>query len=341
LIADARAAHDALWRWRERTRSATRVGVGMLRRVVRVSSPVLRSERRVYYGRAVRGVVTVGAFLAQPVGQYLLGPTYLVWCSSPRLRGIVFWGRPEEDHIRSVIAAIDGHLSIAAPPHASLVDVRRVSAIDLAAFTLLLGYSRANRTRIAQQVRRQAVLRPDGLPGAAVAGFSAVLDPAYPIEVFTEPATALRWLGVADEMPGVAKLEEVQVAASDGSAFVAAVRAHLEQAPTATLRDTARIFALSPRNLQRRLADARTTFQFEETAARVRVAKTLLLDTNYDLKRIAIEVGCASLQNFSALFHKSTGESPSQWRARHRPADFRARHPVAAAAVRRDLSQSL
>jgi transcriptional regulator GlxA family with amidase domain len=100
----------------------------------------------------------------------------------------------------------------------------------------------------------------------------------------------------------------------------------LVEAPGAlTLRAAAKAFGVSPRNLQRRLSEAHTTFQHEQNAARLRVAKTLLLETNYEVKRIAIEVGCASLQNFSALFHKSTGESPSHWRARQRPDDFPAR----------------
>jgi AraC-like DNA-binding protein len=107
---------------------------------------------------------------------------------------------------------------------------------------------------------------------------------------------------------------------------VAAIRSYLDQAPgSPTLKDIAKAFGLSPRNLQRKLSEVHTTFQQEQNAARLRLAKTLLLETNYEVKRIAIEVGCASLQNFSALFHKGTGESPSQWRSHQRPDDFPAR----------------
>jgi transcriptional regulator GlxA family with amidase domain len=104
------------------------------------------------------------------------------------------------------------------------------------------------------------------------------------------------------------------------------------------LRDIAKAFRLSPRNLQRRLSEAHTTFQQEQNAARLRLAKTLLLETNYEVKRIAIEVGCASLQNFSALFHKSTGESPSQWRSHQRPDDFPARPMPRPRAVPRSIA---
>ena len=44
----------------------------------------------------------------------------------------------------------------------------------------------------------------------------------------------------------------------------------------------------------------------------------LLLESDAKLTSVAVEVGCASLQHFSSLFRKLTGESPSAWRARHR-----------------------
>jgi AraC-like DNA-binding protein len=274
----------------------------------------------------VHGVGTLEAYLSQPLGHYLWGPTFVVWWCCSKLNGIVFWGRPEEEHVRRVTAALDGELTHGVEPHASLIDVRRVSAVDLGAFTTLLRYVQSRRAPFARVVRRQALLRPDGLAGAAVAGFYAVLAPSYPVEVFTDPMTALRWLGVEEEVGILDEIEQIHAAATGESAFVSAIRAHLDQAPgPPTLKDVARAFRLSPRNLQRKLSEVHTTFQHEQHAARLRRAKMLLLETNYEVKRIAIEVGCASLQNFSALFHKSTGESPSQWRSHQRPDEFPAR----------------
>jgi AraC-like DNA-binding protein len=274
----------------------------------------------------VHGVGTLEAYLAQPIGRYLWGSTFVVWWCSASLNGVVFWGRPEEEHVRTITAAIDAELRDGVEPHASLIDVRRVSAVDLGAFTTLMRYVQSRCAPFARVVRRQALLRPDGLAGAAVAGFYAVLAPSYPVEVFKDPMAALRWLGVEEEVGILDELEQIHATATGGSAFVAAIRAHLDQAPGAlTLKDIARTFRLSPRNLQRKLSEVHTTFQHEQHAARLRLAKTLLLETNYEVKRVAIEVGCASLQNFSALFHKSTGESPSQWRANQRPHDFPAR----------------
>jgi AraC-like DNA-binding protein len=274
----------------------------------------------------VRGVGTLEAYLSRPIGQYLWGPTFVVWWRSPNLNGIMFWGRPEEEHVQHVMGALAGEFRSGVRPHASLIDVRRVSVIDLGAFTALLRFSREHRDEFGRIVTGQAYLRADGLTGATVAGFPEVLDPAFPTKVFTDPVAALAWLGADDEIAVIDELDEIHATASGGSAFVAGLRAHLEASPRArTLGDTARAFGLSSRQMQRKLRDAHTTFQFEQNAARMRVAKTLLLETNYDLKRVAIEIGSASLQNFSALFHKSTGESPSQWRSRQRPGDFPAR----------------
>ena len=277
----------------------------------------------------MHGVGTLEAYLSQPVGRYTWGSTFAIWWSSASLNGIMFWGRPEEEHVRRITAALEAEFRPDVEPHASLIDVRRVSAVDLGAFTALMQYVQSRRELLARVVRRQALLRPDGLAGAAVAGFYAVLAPSYPVEVFTDPIVALRWLGVDEESEILGELEEIHATATGGSAFVTAIRAHLDQAPGAlTLKNIARAFRLSPRNLQRKLSEVHTTFQHEQHAARLRLAKTLLLETNYEVKRIAIEVGCASLQNFSALFHKSTGESPSEWRSNRRPDEFPARPRV-------------
>src|SRR5712691_9460175 len=103
----------------------------------------------------VHGVATLEAYVSQPIGQYLWGPTYVVWFASANLNGIVFWGRPEEDHIRRIIAALDGELRFGVPPHASFIDVRRVTVIDLAAFTLLLQWVRSRREVLANVITRQ------------------------------------------------------------------------------------------------------------------------------------------------------------------------------------------
>jgi AraC-like DNA-binding protein len=81
----------------------------------------------------------------------------------------------------------------------------------------------------------------------------------------------------------------------------------------------ARALGMSTRTLQHHLALAGTSFRQEIHLSRVLAAQRLLAETDDKLSAIALEIGCASLQHFSTLFRKHTGESPSAWRARHRP----------------------
>jgi AraC-like DNA-binding protein len=248
-----------------------------------------------------------------------LGPTYVVWWYRQGLNGLILWDRPEEEHVRRIARALDAELAPGVTPHASLVDARRVTAVDLGAFTALSQYVQRRREPFSRLVTRQALLRPGGLAGAAVAGFYSVLAPGYPVNVFTEPTEALLWLGFAQDIRVVRELDDIYTGAVGSAPSVVALRAYLEQRQgAATLKDAARELDTSPRQLQRKLRNARTCFQNEEQAVKVRVAKTLLLETSYDIKRIAFEVGCASGQHFGKLFRKTTGETPSQWRARQR-----------------------
>ena len=77
----------------------------------------------------------------------------------------------------------------------------------------------------------------------------------------------------------------------------------------------ARRLGLSERTLQRRLDEERTSWKEEVRAARVERAKILLTDTDAKISAIAAEVGCATSQSFSALFRRSTGHTPGEFRA--------------------------
>ena len=101
--------------------------------------------------------------------------------------------------------------------------------------------------------------------------------------------------------------------------LVGALATYLEaNLASPNVADASKALGLSERTLQRRLQDSGTTFQDEVQSARMRVAERLLLDTDASLTSIAFDVGYSSLQRFSALFRKVTGESPSKWRAKRR-----------------------
>jgi len=257
------------------------------------------------------------AYLSQPIGQCLLGSTYAVFWTDPGLNGIILWDRPSEQDIHRITCALDAELAPGVAPHASLIDARRVRSVDLGAFNTLARYVKLRTEPFARLVTGQALLRPEGLAGAAIAGFYMVLAPSFPVRVFTDPAEALEWLGRADGAHLIEELERTYAAVRVDSSLVLAMRALLEQhRGAASIKDAAHSLQMSPRQLQRKLREAGTSFQSEEGLAKIRVAKTLLLETNYDIKRVAIDVGCASQQHFSGLFRKMTGETPTQWRLR-------------------------
>ena len=100
---------------------------------------------------------------------------------------------------------------------------------------------------------------------------------------------------------------------------VAALRAFLDaRLEGPSIAEAAKSLGMSERTLQRRLREADTSYVDQLAKARLGAAQRLLLDSDASLTTIALDVGCASLQHFSALFRKQLGESPSSWRARHR-----------------------
>ncbi|MBF5043649.1 helix-turn-helix transcriptional regulator [Aggregicoccus sp. 17bor-14] len=253
-----------------------------------------------------------------PVGRYLGGEGHLHWTRGPALCGLILWGRPDEAQLQRITRVLDVELP-PAPPHASLVDARRLEGVDPGVFARFAHYMGARAAGFGASVQRQALVRPQGLVGALVAGFYALRAPAYPVRVFEAPEEALAWLGCTDAPALARQLDALWTGEAGESATVRALgealRADLAQA---SLARAARALGLSERTLQRRLQLAGTTFQAELHRAQVRCAQALLRDSDLKLTAIALEVGCASLQHFSGLFRRLTGESPSHWRARAR-----------------------
>jgi AraC-like DNA-binding protein len=255
-----------------------------------------------------------------PAGRFLSGDCHLHWTAAPTLSGIIFWGRPTEPQLERVMQALDVELP-PAPPHASLVDARRLEGVDPGVFTRFARYMQARQGAFATSVQRQALVRPQGLVGALVAGFYDLLTPAYPVRTFESPEEALGWLGWPDAVGLATRLDGLWAGAVGEAPVVRALQHALQgDLALASLPTCARTLGLSERTLQRRLQEAGTSFQVELNRAQVRVAQGLLRDGDLKLTAIALEVGCASLQHFSGLFRKLVGESPSSWRARERAA---------------------
>ena len=262
---------------------------------------------------------TVDEFAQRPVGRYVAGPTYAHFCVSAAFWGVMLWGRPNEEDARQLGRTLVLELGPPAEPHVSLVDASRLQGGDVGAFALLQRYLERHGEALARQVLRLALVHPSGLEGAIVAGAYEVLPRPYSVTLFGNVDAALEWLATGDRAATVKALAQMHATASSTPPLMGALRSWLDaHLAHPTIAAAAAALALSERSLQRKLQELDATFQVEVAEARVRAAQRLLLDGDASLTTIAIEIGCASPQHFSALFRRLTGESPSAWRTRAR-----------------------
>ena len=250
-----------------------------------------------------------------PVGHYVSGEGFVHFCASPKLWGIILWGRPDMDVARNLGRTLRLELEPPAVPHAAVVDASRLEGADTGAFVALEWYMQNFGDKLTKQVLELGIVRPPGLSGAIVAGVYDVVPRPFPVELFGTLREALVWANAPPDLEEA--LEAAHADATGTPPLLGALRALLSSKLAGiTVAQAAKRLSLSERSLQRKLNDYDTTFQAELGAARVRAAQLLLTDTDMPLTNIALEVGCASLQHFSALFRKHVGESPSRWRKR-------------------------
>jgi AraC-like DNA-binding protein len=164
-----------------------------------------------------------------------------------------------------------------------------------------------------------AILRPDGFIGAMAEGIANVVSFPHPVAIVATPEAACAALAIPDTTL-FAELEAARTSIEPSARIVSDLHRLLDDnSPELSLAAAAKLLGLSPRNLQRRLRDAGTTYQAERNVAQVRIAQRMIVETDHTLSQIALDVGCRSLQHFSTLFRRMTGETPSQWRMLHRP----------------------
>ena len=251
-----------------------------------------------------------------PVGRYVAGDCFLHFCAAPGFWGIVLWGRPDQQQAVELGRSLLLGLSPPAEPHVTLFDASRLEGSDPAAFRAAGRYLDRFGPALKRHVVRLALVRPSGMNGAVVAGAFEVLPRPFPTAVFGDAVSACAWLGL--DIDGAGLVTALHAEVTTTPRVVPALRAYLdEHLSDVTVEQAARALGLSARSLQRKLGEVGTTFSEELADARVRAARRMLADGNAPLTAIAFDVGCASLQHFSALFRRRTRETPSAFRARH------------------------
>lgn len=258
--------------------------------------------------------------LDDPLGRYAFEERFAAWAIHRELAGFTIWGKP------SVADADALFLPFNRPPPASIAvpcdvvfDIRRVSGIDPDTFEHFLRGAMARRGVYHERIRRQAVIRPSGLIGAAAEGMANLIAPAYGWCVCESLREGLEWLEVPNPELVASELDALVDNAIAGSPLVARVRTWIEaRGGHSTIEETARALLLSVRTLQRSLGEAGTSFRQELDRVRLARSRQLLLESDLKLEAIAIKVGCANLGTFSNFFRRMTGESPSAFRAKRR-----------------------
>jgi DNA-binding CsgD family transcriptional regulator len=138
----------------------------------------------------------LGAFLAMPVGCYVVGRRVLVACPDPGLRLCAVWGEPDADDARELLRMLDVIFhSQMAPKVDALTDVSVMRRATPAAFLTLANGLAQKRRQFASRIRRQAFVRPRTLLGAVVAGLYDIAGRSSPHRTFDRSLDALRWIG--------------------------------------------------------------------------------------------------------------------------------------------------
>jgi AraC-like DNA-binding protein len=268
----------------------------------------------------VKAAASPSDFLANPMGRYCVGRRHCVFAATPSLLGFASWGRPGVEDVAELLHLCAVGLEADMPRYRWLVDLRGLESVEPATFGLFVEYTRKNAKSLQRNIDRQAQLRPDGLVGAIISGFSRVARLSYPDRVFADVAKALAWLGVEhDEGTGVlAELSAIRDEARERHDVIARLRDELRATGALPAPHAAKQLGLSTRALQRALREGGTTYRMELKAFQMRRAQELLRGEE-TLALIAGEVGFSSAQHFATAFRRATGDTPSAWRTSHRP----------------------
>lgn len=262
-------------------------------------------------------VTDAEAYFAAPAGKLLERRQF--FCSSPGgdLYALFAWGkldRADTEALLEVLAAVERQGS---PPRRQLVVLRHVESVSSASMAEFIRYY-DRVARYFQGIVREAVVRPTGIVGVLCEGFYRAVPSHYEGRVFLDVGAALAWLApqapeISRWLAAVVEHERLALAraAAHGDALIELVR---RRGAALSVQEAAREFGVSPRTLQRRLQESGTSFEAQRSEALVALACQRLLETDDDVKCVAIDLGFASSSSFIAMFRRATGLTPQAWR---------------------------
>lgn len=277
---------------------------------------------RLRYGLPVRQASSIAAFVADPVGAYVMLATCVTWCATPSLGGAACWGRPDVEDTRANLASFQG---LWAPRMAERVDLvidgTRMEGASAESIAALVRWMVEHRVELGAKVRLQLGVVPDGVLGLALAGISPTLQSIHAIRIHVDPREAMR-VALPEDAARADDLHreiETLVAEARGPERERGQLARLvrRRCASLTLDQAAKELAVSSRSLQRALRAAGTTFQDELRRGRHEVACDLLASTDMKIGAIASRVGLSE-QALTQLFREASGETPGTYRARLR-----------------------
>jgi AraC-like DNA-binding protein len=244
----------------------------------------------------------------------------LAWWPTRDLRVLSLWGVGDSVDAELLLAVLQGEAA-ATGPYASLVELRDLEHIPVAAYARFEAFMSAHREAFAARVRHSALSHRGGLAAAQVAGYSRLLG-AFTSSVHGSPEAALDALGYGAEAPDLlARLEALRRRVTDGQRGLERARRYLAAEPgRASLAGCARALGCSERSAQRAFLDAGTTFRAELHRARMAAAEERLRTSDDKVLAVGLELGFGRLQSFSDAFRRHAGVTPTEYRRRRRGA---------------------
>ena len=268
----------------------------------------------------MREAESIADFLADPVGRFVAGRSFVTWMQTTRRGGTTHFGVHDAyDEARLTELYVMPEHPALVIPYDVLFDSSALDAFDRSNFALLAGFLEQQVGTLATSARRFAMVKPSGMIGAMFAGvFHEWIEPRLPVaSLFADRAEALEWLGLPagnEERRALDRMFEAVLATPLLRSLRKLIDADLRDATLATAATT---LGTSERSLQRHLAEHGTSFRDELIGARIRAAGALLLHGNEKVEAIAHQLGFQSVSAFISVFGRMVGEPPDAFRKRH------------------------